>query len=275
VLRGSAIIAGSGDCCYAGDGGFATAAQLHAPSGIAVDGAGNVYVADSGNSAVRALRPVSTAISLSAIVNAASNRPGSVAPGEVVALFGSGLAAVQSVLFNGIPAPLLYSTDTQAGAVVPYALIASNLQVVAQGAAAPSAPLPGTLAATAPGMFTADGSGAGQAAATNQDGSTNTSGNPASAGSVISLFATGEGQTSPAGVDGRLGAAPLPQPVARVTVTIGGIPAEVKYAGGVTGVIAGVMQVNAVVPSGLSGAVPVVISVGGVASQSGVTISVK
>jgi uncharacterized protein (TIGR03437 family) len=275
VLRGNTIIAGTSDCCDAGDGGFATAARLNAPVGIAVDGAGNVYVADSGNSTIRVLRPVSTSISLSAVANAASNRAGPIAPGEVVALYGSGLAGVQSVLFNGVPAPLLYSTDTQVGAVVPYAITASTVQVVAQRSGATSAPLPATTAATAPGLFTNDGSGVGQATAMNQDGSTNAASNPASAGTVITLLATGGGQTSPSGVDGKLGAVPLPQPLVAVTVTIGGQPADVKSASGVAGVIAGVMQVNVAVPAGLSGSVPVVISVGGVASQSGVAVSVR
>jgi len=182
---------------------------------------------------------------------------------------------VKSVLFNGLPGPVLYSTDTQVGAVVPYALTSSAVQIVAQRSDATSTPLPVTLAATAPGIFTANGSGTGQAAATNADGSSNTSANPAAVGSVISLYATGEGQTSPTGVDGKLAAAPLPKPVAQVTATIGGVAAEVKYAGGASGMIAGVMQVNIAVPAGVSGNVPVMISVGGVSSQSGVTLSVR
>jgi uncharacterized protein (TIGR03437 family) len=130
-------------------------------------------------------------------------------------------------------------------------------------------------ASTAPGVFTADGSGSGQAAATNQDGTRNGTASPAPAGSVLSLYATGEGQTSPAGVDGKLAAVPLPQPLAAVTVTLGGVAAEVRYAGGAPGLIAGVMQVNVVVPGGLAGAVPVVLTVGGVASQGGVTVAVR
>jgi uncharacterized protein (TIGR03437 family) len=224
---------------------------------------------------VRVLRAVSTSLSLSTVANAASNRAGALAPGEVVVLYGGGLSGVQSVLFNGLPAPLLYSTDTQVGAVVPYALTAATVQIVAQSSGAASAPLPATFAATAPGIFTSDGSGAGQAAATNPDGTANTPANPAAVGSILSLFATGEGQTSPAGVDGKLGNAPLPRPLAPVAVTIGGVAAEVKYAGGASGIIAGVMQVNVVVPQGVPGNVPVVISVGGSASQPGVTVSVR
>ena len=127
----------------------------------------------------------------------------------------------------------------------------------------------------APGVFTVDGSGRGQASALNQDGSPNRAGNATAAGQVITLFVTGAGQTTPPGVDGKLGADPLPRPVAPVTVMIGGAAAEVQYAAGAPGVIAGVMQVNAVVPDKSFGAVPVVVSVGGVASQSGVTIVVQ
>jgi sugar lactone lactonase YvrE len=50
-------IAGNGNCCYSNDGGSATSAPLNLPWGLAVDPAGNVFVADSGNSAIRVLRP--------------------------------------------------------------------------------------------------------------------------------------------------------------------------------------------------------------------------
>ena len=69
-----------------------------------------------------------------------------------------------------------------------------------------------------------------------------------------------------------MAARPLPQPLAKVTASLGGVNAEVLYAGAAPGLIAGVMQVNLVVPGGLSGAVSVVLTVGGVASQGGVTV---
>ena len=147
--------------------------------------------------------------------------------------------------------------------------------MVVQSAVAAAAPVTVAVAPTAPGVFTADGSGRGQAAAVNQDGTQNGTANAAAAGSVLSLYATGEGQTLPAGVDGRAAAAPLPEPVAAVAVTIGGVAAEVRYAGGAPGLIAGVMQVNVVVPFGLSGTAPVVLRVGGAASQGGVTVAVR
>ena len=274
VLRAGTAIAGTGVCCYSGDGGVATLAQLNAPAALAVDGAGNIYVADAGNSAVRVLRPVSARTVISGVTNAASNQAGAIAPGEVVTVYGTGLRNTQ-ILFNGIPAPMIYATDSQAGVVVPYAVTANSVQVVAQSGGASSSPFSATLAATAPGVFTADTSGKGQAAATNQDGSVNGAANPATAGSTIRLYATGEGQTTPPGVDGKVGAAPLPKPVATVTVTIGGVTASVQYAGGAQGIIAGVMQVNVVIPAGLTGSVPVMLTVGAASSQSGVTIAVR
>jgi uncharacterized protein (TIGR03437 family) len=212
---------------------------------------------------------------VTAVTNAASNLTGPIAPGELVVLYGSGLGGVQSVLFNGLSGPLLYATGSQLGAVVPYGVTIGTAQVVVQGAGTSSAPVSVAVAATAPGVFTADGSGRGQAAALNQDGTPNSPSAPAAAGSTISLFATGEGQTSPPGVDGKPAGAVLPTPVASVSVTIGGQAANVTYAGGAPGVIAGVMQVNAVVPNVVSGNAAVVVTIGGVASQSGVTMAVK
>jgi uncharacterized protein (TIGR03437 family) len=72
-----------------------------------------------------------------------------------------------------------------------------------------------------------------------------------------------------------LGVLPLPvlQPV---TVTIGGKPAVSNYAGGAPGIVQGVMQVNAQIPSGLAaGNAAVVVYVGGVPSQAGVTVAVS
>lgn len=289
-------IAGSGTPGYSGDGGLATSAQLNGPSGVAVDAAGNLYVADADNNAVRLLQPTGHDIAISAVTNAASNLPGPAAPGEVVVLYGSGLGPGQlaqfqtgsnglvgtslagaRVVFNGTPAPILYASATQVAAVVPYQTSGPIVKVVAQYLDQISAPITLSVASSAPGLFTLDSSGRGQAAALNADGSGNTAGNPAGVGSFISLFATGEGQTSPAGVDGLPASAPAPQPVLPVTVTIGEQRAEVQYAGGAPGLVAGVMQINVQIPSGIQtgNAVPVMVTVGSASSQTGVTIAVS
>jgi uncharacterized protein (TIGR03437 family) len=126
-------------------------------------------------------------------------------------------------------------------------------------------------------VFTIDATGTGQGAIVNQDGTVNSAANPAPRGSVVSIYATGEGQTSPPGVTGSVTQLDLKKPVLPVTVTIGGIGATVQYAGSAASVVAGLLQVNAVVPQGVSpgAAVPVVVNVGTTPSQPGVTMAVK
>jgi trimeric autotransporter adhesin len=69
----------------------------------------------------------------------------------------------------------------------------------------------------------------------------NTAANPVKIGGYISLYATGEGQTTPTGVDGKVASGPvLPMPNLPVSATVGGIPAVVQYAGGAPGEVAGV-----------------------------------
>jgi len=273
-------IAGTGTPGYAGDGGMALSAQLNSPSALALDAAGNLYVADTGNSAIRLLQPTGFQTAISAVTNAASNLTGAVAPGELVVLYGSNLGPAKlaqfqldatgrvpaslsgtRVLFNGTPAPIIYASATQVAAIVPYETTGANVQVVAQYGNQTSAAVSVPVASSNPGVFTLDSSGKGQAAAI-------------TTGSVVTLYVTGEGQTSPAGLDGLPAPNPAPKPVLPVTVTIGGQNANVQYAGGAPGLVEGVMQVNATIPSGVTGAAPVVVKVGTASSQPGVTIAV-
>jgi sugar lactone lactonase YvrE len=77
-----------------GDGGPATSAGLDYPFGIAVDSAGAIYIADSGNSRIRILNPSGDSF-ISSVTNGASNLPGSITPGEIVVLSGIGIGPVQ------------------------------------------------------------------------------------------------------------------------------------------------------------------------------------
>ena len=123
--------------------------------------------------------------------------------------------------------------------------------------------------------------GVGQAAALNfgLDGMLTLNGpaNPAQRGGVIVIYATGEGLLTPPVADGEIVGEDLPRVQLPVSVTMGGVQAVVTYAGGTPGLVAGLVQINAVVPVGIAAgaAVPVNISIGGVASPAGATIAVQ
>lgn len=90
------------------------------------------------------------------------------------------------------------------------------------------------------------------------------------------VFGTGEGQTDPPGQDGRIIQTDLRRPLLAVTARIGGRPAEILYAGSAPTLVSGSLQVNVRIPEDIdAGSVPIDIQVGGVASQSRVTIAVR
>jgi len=234
------------------------------------------------------------------VVQAVSNAASyglAVAPGQMVDIWGTGMgptaAAVLAldanglvstalagvrVLFDGVPAPLVFVSAKQCAAVVPYfgAINATtHVQVEYQGVR--SDPLLVTVGATAPGLFTANTLGTGQGSILNQDSSINSTANPASRGSVVVLWGTGEGLTDPPGVDGRLAVDVLPKPLAALSVEIGGLPATVQYVGAAPGYMPGVLQINAQMSANVAAgnSVPVRITIGGVASQDLVTLAVR
>jgi uncharacterized protein (TIGR03437 family) len=136
--------------------------------------------------------------------------------------------------------------------------------------------LPVTVAATAPGLFTADTTGKGQAVGVNETGGQNSATSPVPQGRVITLYATGFGLVSPAVPDGQMNSAGYAHPLTQVAATIGGKSAVVQYAGGDNGLLPGTIRLDIRVPAGVTGnAVPVIVQMGGVASQPGVTIAVK
>ena len=111
----------------------------------------------------------------------------------------------------------------------------------------------------------------------NQDYTLNTPHNPALRGSVVILYATGEGETAPGGIDGKLAGEPLPQPLKPVSVRIGGRNARLFYAGAAPGLVAGLMQVNARISKSVEAgdAVPITLRIGDFVSPPGVTLAVR
>jgi uncharacterized protein (TIGR03437 family) len=139
-----------------------------------------------------------------------------------------------------------------------------------------SAPVTLQVVAAEPAVLSADSSGGGTGAILNQDSTPNSSANPAKQGSVVVFFAVGAGQTNPAGKDGRIvNDATPPAPKLPVSMTIGGKPAQLVYAGDAPFLVEGVLQINAVLPAGLpAGPNPVVLTVGSFVSPSWVTVEV-
>ena len=249
-----------------------------------------------GTATVKVTAASRPAFNAASVKNAASYAAGAVAPGMIVTFFGGGLGPADlkpirlisggyvqkalegtRVLFDGITSPMIYTSNGQVAAVVPYGIAgksSTNVTVEYNGIASTAVAVP--VVPAMPGIFSADASGKGQASALNEDNSFNSAANPAVRGHAVVLYLTGDGVSTPAGVDGKLVTAPYPKPALPVTVTIGGQTANVLYAGAAPALVSGLMQVNAVVPQTVNpGAAEVLVSVGNAVTPAGVTISVK
>ncbi|MBI1357593.1 MAG: hypothetical protein GC160_24900 [Acidobacteria bacterium] len=254
---------------------------------LAVDGvtAGTVYAATVDAGVYRTTdsgatwTPTGTAaltITAEGVVGAADFLGGGVAPGEIISIFGDGIGpgtGVQAtldsqtgglplslagvrVLFNGEPAPLFYVSATQINCQAPYEIAGKSVarvQVEFGDGRTQEALIP--VRTSKPGIFRA---------VLNQNGSVNTADNPAKAGDVVVIFATGQGVTNPPAVTGQPGpgAEPFPRPTLPVKVTIDGREAVQFYAGAAPGFV-GLMQVNLRIPQATaSGARTVELTVG-------------
>lgn len=229
------------------------------------------------------------------IVNAATQVAGPISPGEVLTVYGERLGPPDGrglqldkvghvantlgqvqVLFDSTPGTLTYVGPTQINVIAPYAIARkSSLSVLVTNNGIPSTPVSVQVAAVNPGVFTADGSGKGAGAILNEDNSPNSPSNPATAGSIITLFGTGEGVTAQAQSDGNITGNPPPMPLAPLSATVDGIAATVLYQGEAPGLVSGVFQMNVRVPANAhSGRVAVVVQSNGLSSPA-VTVAVK
>ncbi len=278
---------GNGQGIFAGDGGPAFLASLNIPSDVAVDSAGNLYIADSGNNRINRVRTLAASVVVSAptlqsdgTVNGATFlRNVAVAPGGIVTLFGSNFASLPatasgapyptllgetSVTFNGVAAPLFYVSPGQINAQAPFEVPAGTATVQVKRGAAVSSPTAVTVAPFSPGIFIMD-QVTSQGAILHANFSLVSGTNPAHAGETLLIYATGLGPLQGVVRTGD------PAPVANTTtlpmVHIGAFLANVTYSGMAPG-FAGLYQVNVVVPAGLpQGSQPVQITMNGVASN--------
>jgi trimeric autotransporter adhesin len=231
------------------------------------------------------------------VVNAASFQGGAVAPGEIVTIFGWQIGPAQltsgtyspagilnnnvggvQVTFDGVAAPLLYVLFGQISAIVPYSVYGktqTTIQVTYNGKATNTIRMAVTDAS--PAIFALNASGSGPGAILNQDNSVNSAANPSAPGGIIVLYATGEGQTTPSGVDGQQALTSYPKPLLPVKVFVGGVECKVLYAGAAPYFVAGAMQINAELPANVpkGDAVEVRLQIGDKISRTGITVAIK
>jgi len=274
---GQQSISGTGANWDSADG-LATADSIYGPAGIYVDRQDTLYVGDAGNN--RVLQFLKAGVAVNAATLQASVPLGQ---GALATLFSNGLTTDtatahsvpwpadmlnrQVVINEALVAPLYFVGPQQVNFMMPSnaplgtsriaVRLADTGELVAGGSV--------VINSTSPGIFTTNQSGSGQAAVVNQDGTINSTSNPAPVGSTIQLYGTGQGQVSPAVADGSAApASPLAQTVAVPTssgttcvtaqpsmcVAFGGNGfGNVQYSGLAPGNV-GLWQINVTIPPG-------------------------
>lgn len=269
-----------GSAALAGSAGTATATLVVNGSQLPL-GTGTITATYNGTNSAAVTVSVTSSGSrssgkpaITSIANGASFRQ-TFAPGSILSVFGSQLSpATQSAssvplpistegvaaLVNGVAAPLYYVAAGQLNIQIPYETTPNSTAVLSVNNNGQVATQSFQVTAASPGIFTdANGSLVPQATAAR--------------GQEIAFYVTGVGAVSPAISTGAAPAAStaltaLPAPTQTTTVTIGGIGATIDFIGITPGLV-GVTQINVEVPSGIAtGAQPVVVKVGGVASAT-------
>jgi uncharacterized protein (TIGR03437 family) len=240
---------------------------------------------------------------ITAVTNAASllgNAP--VAPGEIVLItgqtvgpspsvtspipgpgslpttvLGSNPVNSTSVTFNGVLAPIVYAGAGGTSVQVPYEVAGSTsasvvLTVGAQTATAFTVP----VAPTAPGIFTLNFTGSGDAVAINADGTLNSPKNAAARGSNLKIYATGEGVTLPPDVNGIVEPDNSRIPVAPAFVTFNTINGPVVANTVFAKDVSGVLEITVTVPNSITvGFSNVLLTSGGVTTTQITNVYVK
>jgi len=233
------------------------------------------------------------------ILSTSSFKGGGVAPGEQLALFGANLGPIggtwanvtaplptnisnTSVTFDGVAVPLFFAADRGVIVHVPFGVTpGATAKIAVTSSSGTSSVVSVPVVPAKPGIYTYESGGVGQAKAVNQDGTVNGDGSvagtgAAARGTVVQLYCSGLGPVSPA-VNAGVPAPsnPLSRATLPISVTIGGIPGTVTYAG-LAPTLIGAYQVNVMIPA-LTPVGPnrIVLTAGGNTSQDDVTIQVK
>ena len=250
--------------------------NVFGPVSVATDPFGNPAIAEAGANRVGFYYPaIDYTTSAGGVPGQlsgnAANFFGRFAPGMLASIFsfpsapfGASTASFQSepipatlgdvtVSVGGTPAPLLYVSPGQINFQVPGATPAGGLEEIQVARASTGQVLASWLFqmdAESPGLFTVDGSGSGQVAALNQDGSLNNGANPAKAGSVVTLYGTGQGAVHGMPPDGQPAQGIVPTPeTPQVFINSDFVPSgDVQWSGLAPG-FAGLWQINVKVPA--------------------------
>src|ERR1017187_3911389 len=223
-------------------------------------------------------------ISQAGLVNAATNVSGPVSPGGLVTVYGENLGVAacggvgEEILFNGIPAGILYASPTQINAQVPWEIAgAAEVQITPLNNGAAGAAITVAGAAASPGIFTASEPGTGQGAivpaGTHQIARPD---NPAHRGQYASIYGTALGLVTNQPLTGGWSQfAPLAQTMSLPVVTVGGVNAHVSWSG-LAPTFTGLYQVNFIVPENAptGSAVPVTVSIDSAVSNT-VTMAIQ
>lgn len=211
------------------------------------------------------------------IVNAADDDSTLLAPGSLVAIYGTGFTVSEatasttplpttlngvSVTFNGIPAPLLYVSPSQINAQIPLEVTDTYASVIVSGPTGMSNPEGVKLGPAAPGLFSG-------AIVDFQTGKFVNATAPAHGGDVLTIYAIGLGPVSPQPATGAAAStSALSSCTLPVTLAIGGVQVKPTFAGLAPGFV-GFYQINVTIPSNarVGDAVPVTASVGGALSN--------
>lgn len=195
-------------------------------------------------------------------VNGASFRvEHGLAPGSFASVFGVFPDSVDGVVVNGQAGRVVGTSTAQVNFVMPTGLTPGPATISVRAKSTEVASGQATITTAGPGIFVAAASDAAQPGAVlNQDSTLSSKANPAAGGTVVQIFATGYGPLDSAGQ-------------AAAHVYFDTLPADVLFSGPIAQ-FPGLWQINARVPSGVAGQVPVFVVAGNLASNA-VTLWVK
>jgi uncharacterized protein (TIGR03437 family) len=255
--------------------GGAAVVTIINPSGLASDAA-TFFI----NVAAPIVSQPLPSITSAGIVNIGSLAP-SIAPGSLILIHGVNLAFGDatatymplpnslngtSITINGSPAPLAFVSWTQISAQVPFETKVGNATLLIQVGTVPSVPVTFAVIATAPGVLTTPQSD--HAVAQNYpDGGLNSPENPARPGQYVAVYLTGQGLVDhPVATGAAAPASPLSIPLAPILAQVGGMPADIAFAGLAPGFV-GLLQMDIIIPEVDAGEQSLDVSIGGVSAN--------